>query len=196
MPITAHVHPRLGIGPFKKFEPYFIEAMRALPATTVITIEGGLSPSTICARMRDSLLGYRLNRWPQADLEFRSLYEQHQDSMVVRLDKDMRVLITPRRLPGGSSMAPWNEVQGKLARYIKTKVVADHLRPPEPEVLRIQGTPTVAQIANLATMKGSGIITTPITFLGDIRSDATRELEVSSDIVFHYDPERNETILM
>ena len=128
MAYAAHIHPRLGIGPFVKFEPFFIEALKAFPATTVFKIDG-LSPTTICARMRDSMLGYRLNRWSQASPEFVSLFDQHEGQFVFRLDKDMQVLFTPRRLTGAQSSAtvPFTQIQGDLPKYVKTVKVLQTL---------------------------------------------------------------------
>ena len=67
---------------------------------------------------------------------------------------------------------------------------------PQPKVLRITGVPDIKQIAMLAMMKAAGQIEDPIIFVGDVRSEATAELAASSDIVFHFDETRNETILL
>ena len=198
MPTLAHVHPRLGIGPFKKFEPFFLEALRAFPATTEMKIDGGLSPTTIAARMRDSLLGYRLNRWPEADPEFRTLYEQHEGKFVLRgPDKDMRIYFTERTVPGAHTFkgTSFHQAEGTLGKYIKTRVIQDKLPVAAPQVVRVSGTQSMKEIAVLAALRAAGSID-PVVFVGDIRSDGTRELEASSDVVFHYDESRNETILM
>jgi hypothetical protein len=66
----------------------------------------------------------------------------------------------------------------------------------EPKVMRINGVPDTAQVLVLATMKAAGKIEDPIVFTGDVRTDETQKLQDSSDILFHFDPDRNETILM
>ena len=199
MPNTAHVHPRLGIGPFKKFEPFFIEALRAFPKTTEFRIDGGLSPNTIIARMRDSMLGYRLNRWTDADPEFKTLFDLHDGKWVLRgPDQEMRIWFTERQAPGSKAFQGtlYSQAAGTLGKYIKTQVVVDKLSTPAPKMVQIYGVQTEDQIATLAALKAQGSISDPIVFQGDIRSEHTMKLQSSHDIIFYYDQERNETILM
>lgn len=195
---ASSVHPRLGLESFRKFEPYFIEALKAFPETTEFKISGGLSPSTICARMRDSLLGYRLNQWPDASPEFRSLFEQHDGKFVMRLDPNMRVLFTARRMTGyaAAGAVPFSEVGGNIGKYIKTQTVIGTAKASEPRMMRINGTPTEDQILTLATLKATGQIEDPIVFTGDIRTERLLSLQSSHDIVFHFDETRDETIIM
>jgi hypothetical protein len=68
--LVNYVHPRLGLPKFLTFEPFFVTALENFDRgeATRFEITGGLSPSTIAARLRDSLHGYRLNKlaWAEA----------------------------------------------------------------------------------------------------------------------------------
>jgi len=210
--LTSHIHPRLGLPKFLSFEPYFKDALLAFDSgnDTLITITGGLSPNTVAARMRDSLSGLRLNgkgpnadRWRSAiDPVVWDLFWRHDGHFVIAgPDSAMQIWFRSKRPKGGhSASAPihFNEVQGDLSKHLRTKTIINSpsLRPTaSADVLRANDC-TDSAVRRMVDLRITNIISPAIAFPGQLDPALTADLTTSHDIAFHYDPVRNETILL
>ena len=201
--LTQYVHPRLGLPKFLTFEPYFIAALEAFDKgqDTKFDLSGGLSPSTLAARMRDSLQGYRINKksWGErVDPRFAALYEKHDGQFVIAgPDENNSVWLRARRKRFAYAGTPFSEVEGNLPRYMSTKTVirSDPMVPSQPAGI-IAKDSTNAVVSAYVALKNLGQLDQPVIFPGPVDPVLVAQLTASSDIAFHYDPNRNETILV
>jgi hypothetical protein len=202
---THHVHPRLGLPRFLSFEPFFLEALRAFDRgqDTKFTIEGGLSPSTIAARMRDSIQGLRINNdgWKdRIDPELWELFHKHDGKFVIAgPDVNNEVWFRAAKKRGNPNFAgvPFHEAAGELRRYMSTKSIVRQGGASTPAETSIRATDCSEQIVrSFVTLKALGQLTSPVIFPGPIDGGLIETLTTDADIAFHFDSNRNETILL
>jgi hypothetical protein len=201
--LTQYVHPRLGLPKFLTFEPYFVAGLEAFDKgqDTKFDLSGGLSPSTLAARMRDSLQGYRLNKkfWgDRVSPRFAELYEKHDGQFVIAgPDENNEVWLRARRKRFAYKGTPFNEVEGNLPKYVSTKTVirSDPAVPSQPAGI-IAKDSSNAVVTAYVTLKNLGQLDQPVIFPGPVDPTLIAELTATSDIAFHYDPNRNETVLV
>lgn len=203
--LTAHIHPRLGLDKFLKFEPFFLAALEAFDkdgSATVFSVDGGLSPTTIAARMRDSLQGYRLNQvaWKdQVNPRFAQLMAKHDGQFVIAgPDTEGRVMLRHRRMPNAVIFngPTFHQASGNLPKYIRTT----HVKPSDNNSPVLD--PTIkapncdeATVRALVLVKTQGLAA-PVIFPGALTTRLCDELSSVHDVAFHYDAERNETVMM
>lgn len=202
--LTSYVHPRLGLPKFLTFEPFFVTALRAFDRgeDTRFDITGGLSPSTIAARMRDSIQGYRLNHttWTdRVDPEFITLFTKHDGKFVISGPNEQgEVWFRTKQKQGGHLIRPgtpsFHEVEGQINKYVATKSVISS-RPTTLAPLRAKDC-FPETVAHFAALKANGHLELAVIFPGAIDTDTTAKLLSVFDIAFHFDSQRNETILV
>ena len=202
--LTSYVHPRLGLPKFLTFEPFFVTALRAFDRgeDTRFEITGGLSPSTIAARMRDSIQGYRLNAtsWgDRVDPEFVTLFAKHDGKFVISGPNPQgEVWFRTKQKQGGHLVRPgspsFHEAEGEIGKYLSTKsYVSRGATGPAPLRAKDCRSETVAQFAAL---KANGHLELAVIFPGAIDTETTNNLLSMFDVAFHFDSQRNETILV
>lgn len=205
--LTAFVHPRLGLPSFERFQPYFIAGLRALEAGNecVVNIDGGLSPATIAARMRDSLHGFRINAslWSQSvDPEFVSLFTKWDGQFTISgPDLDGLIVIRPKRQVGrksasGASLSQHDTTS--LGKFLSTTV-----RPPQMSTAVQTGLDDSITAPNnerdtvmrYVEMKSAGLLPVAIKFIGKLSIPIVEEI-INYDVALSYDEQRNITILL
>lgn len=199
--LTQYVHPRLGLPKFRFFEPFFLQALQAFDRgeDTKFTLDGGLSPTTVAARMRDSLQGLRLNNtnWEsQIDPEVYRLYFKHEGKFVIAgPDSDGNVWMRKRLQTGKKGGTQFTQVEGELGKHVRVSTVQQVATHSAPQPIRAGdcAPDTVKQFAHL---KAGGHIAAAVIFPGPLDPTDTAGLSHDNDIHFHYDPSRNETILL
>lgn len=205
MPLTSYIHPRLGLPSFLKFQPYFLEALRAWPKETQFNILGGLSPSTITARMRDALQGYRLNKdaWRESvNPEFVTLFAQYDGQFMISMAEDATVWFRQRHKQGkhiGASTARFHEVEGELDKHIRSKsfvAKATHQGPAGPEHITINPAHLTEQdFNNLMVLLAHEAFDLPLLFSGDLTSKFSDSFQLHG-VTAVYNQQRNETVVI
>ena len=200
--LVNYVHPRLGLPKFHTFEPFFITALENFDRgeATRFEITGGLSPSTIAARLRDSLHGYRLNKLAWADRidpRFAELFAKHDGAFVIAgPDEEGNVWLRQRHLPQKNRELTFTQVEGQLPKYVSAKSIpAGQTQPAAPSGLRAKSC-TEAAVRSFVMLKSLGQLDEPVIFPGPLDPNLTSGLMAMHDIAFHYDGQRNETILV
>jgi len=200
---TQYVHPRLGLPKFLTFEPFFLAALEAFDKgkATKFELKGGLSPSTIAARMRDSLHGYRLNftAWKdRVDPRFIELHAKHEGKFVISGPNEAgEVWFRERHQRGIFKGVPFSEIEGNLPKYLGTKSVVTPSTSPQPADSSIRANSCDENIVRTyVTLKSTGNLSQPVIFPGQVNQPLIDELQSSFDIAFHYDAGRHETILV
>lgn len=205
---TAYVHPRLGLPSFLKFEPFFLEALRQWPKETKFNISQTLSPNTIIARMRDSLSGFRLNRdrWlPSINPEFVKLFDQYEGQYVFCLVPDATddtlpaaVWFKHRRQRGNpNNLNSFHQVSGELHKHIRSESFVTHnMKPVEAQGILMNGEALGQEDYNfLAHLVAIHAFQSPLFFQGDVTNNFV-EASLTMDVTAHFNPNRNETIVM
>lgn len=201
--LTQYVHPRLGLPKFLTFEPFFVSALEAYDRgeDTKFQITGGLSPSTIAARMRDSLHGYRINNraWdPKVDPRFVELFNKHDGTFVIAgPDTNGEVWFRRRHKTPLFKGTVFSEIEGNLPKYMSTKTVSatSMAQSAAPSAMRAKDC-SVDTVKAFVNLKSLGQLDQPVIFPGPIDPGLTDSLSAGVDIAFHFDPQRNETILV
>jgi len=198
---TQYVHPRLGLPKFLVFEPFIRDAIEAFDRgqDTKITVNGGLSQTTVAARLRDSLLGFRLNHrsWqPRVDPVVYDLLLKHDGKFVIAgPDANGEIWFRQRRKTGNPNIpVQFNEVEGQLDKHMRTSAVA-RVNPPAQTALRAKDC-NIETIRSFAMLRAAGQLDLPVIFPGPISPDIESEIVASHDVAFHYDQQRNETVLV
>lgn len=195
--LTRYVHPTLGLPAFKKFEPQFLAALRAWPQETEFTVTG-LSSWTVATRMRDSLHGYRVHKWPEVDPVFTTLFERYDGQFIVsNPDAQNRVMFRHRvkRAPKLGTVF-FDQAAANLAKHITAKTVfAPGSSDVRDDRLNVS-TKNPATVEQLAHMKHAGEIECAVIFLGDVRPLIPASLVTELDLGLHFDAERNETVML
>jgi hypothetical protein len=209
--LTSHVHPRLGIPKFTQFHPFFLAALQAFDRgeDTEFKIEGGLSPNTVAARMRDSIMAYRINtrgpmreQWLAAGGEpFNTLFVKHDHKFVIAgPDNEGRVMFRHKKFTGKDREIRYTQVGGELPKYIRMRSVASPQgavaqQAPGSDGLRAKDS-TDSTVRAFFQLKLIGQLDQPVVFPGPVTAELTTELQSQGDFFFHFDPDRNETVLM
>ena len=199
--ITTYVHPRLGLPKFLTFEPFFLSALEEFDRgqETKFTMMGGLSPSTVAARMRDSLQGYRLNskHWgTSVNPQFVALFAKHDGQFVIAgPDTNGEVWFRCRHKKGGHVGTTFCEVEGHLDKHIRRTVSPSPTGVPAAQVIRARSCDRDV-VLSYGHLKGRGELSMPVIFPGPVEPSIVAELINTSDVAFNFDSERNETILM
>lgn len=204
--LTQYVHSRLGWPSFEKFQPYYIEGLKSLEAGAecLVQIDGGLSPATVAARMRDSLHGFRINaaEWSKvADPVFVELFHKWDGLFTISgPNLNGEVTIRPkqargRKTVGGVQLS--QVVQGNIDRYVRTVQ-----RPTRSAAAASTDDSITAPNSDEATireyvrMKGLGLLPMTVKFIGQFPEDLTMSLMSTFDVAISYDQQRNITILL
>jgi len=149
MPEASYVHPRLGEDKFRFYEPYLTEALNRWPHPTEFLNFGGMAKSTFVARFRDSLLGYRLNKWPAYTFD-PARFAEVDPQACISIDTDGRVWYRSRK------------PVGRPQTGINTTLSA----PPEHALDRL----TTPELQALALLLNNGRLTGPFRLLGNHES--------------------------
>jgi len=194
---ATYAHQKLGLAKFKTYEPYLLAAFedldKNLESRFVVT---GIAPSTLAARLRDTIAGFRINRsaWQDAiEPRFLALFLKYDNQFVIRgPDEQNNVWLAFKRYRPGLTPPSASEVTGEIRRY--QTIVKPFIRPSAPTEHRANSKDNKV-IEAFVTLICSGEITNPVIFSGKIDSDYQVSLTNSHDIAFYYDPLRDVTVL-
>lgn len=203
--LTKYVHPRLGLPRFITLEPFFVDALEAFDKgnETLLTTTGGLSPSTVAARMRDSLQGYRINKrdWAQVvNPRFVELMAKHDGTFVIAgPDPNMQVWFRSRHKRKNAYAGPtFHEVEGDLPKFLRSKTVLAQNQGATPNSLAVRASNCLDEtVRAYAQLKYAGeFAEQPIVFPGPISAELQANLIGAGDIAFHFDEQRQETVMV
>lgn len=201
--LTQYVHSRLGLPSFEKFQPYFLAGLRALEAgqECLVSIDGGLSPATVAARMRDSLHGFRINtvEWSKiADPEFVTLFAKWDGLFTISgPDINNEVIIRSKRAVGrrsASGTSLTQVVQGNLDRYVRTSSRPSS-QPTQDDSITAPNS-EIDTLMKYVAMKSSGLLPMAVKFVGLFDQSTLDSIHAAYDVALSYDQQRNITILL
>lgn len=198
--LTSYVHPRLGQKKFELFQPWFLDALERLDQgqETKFDFKNGLSPSTVAARMRDSLQGYRLNKWDCATPRFVELFNKHDGKFVVAgPDLENNVYFRFKHARGRQSGdKPYHVLEGQLPTHMQARAAERTvLNTAVPQPLRAKSCDTLV-VEQYGKLKGIGEIDVAVIFPGPVEPSIIERLTSTFDLAFQFYPERNETIML
>ena len=105
MPQGKALDPRLGLASFKRYELILGQCVRAYPTPTRLLPLPHQAPSTFIARLRDAILGYRLNKWETNQFTHEQFEAIDGHFVVSRDPRNGDILFRPRGAVGINTSA-------------------------------------------------------------------------------------------